>query len=188
MSEITSGPIVAVNRDDGEARMRRQIQTGLFFLTTFVCSAGLVAQDRPTDSNSSTAIILGCVQRVDQSGTLGTTIPERAATPESAGVLANLGEPGPGFLLADAALESAAGVKIGIKADLPKRYVLVGGENDLAKREGQRVRVTGTVFPSTKPADQPVGTSGSNQIKSETRRLKVAAIETVPGDCSPRKQ
>ena len=167
--------------------MRRQIQAGLFLLTTFVCSAGLVAQDRATDANSSTATITGCVQRVDQSGTLGTTIPERAATPQSAAVLANLGEPGPGFLLGDAALESAAGVKIGIKADLPKRYVLVGGENAIAKHEGQRVRVTGTVVPLTKPADQPVGTSGSNEIKSETRRLKVSSIETVPGDCSPRK-
>ena len=167
--------------------MTRRVEAGLFFLATFLCSAGLVAQERPTDSNTSTATVVGCVQRVDQSGTLSTTIPERAATPESAGVLANLGEPGPGFLLADAALESAAGVKIGIKADLPKRYVLMGGENDLAKHEGRRVRITGTVAPSTKPADQPVGTSGSNQIKSETRRLKVASIEAVPGDCVPRK-
>ena len=167
--------------------MRRTIQAGLFAVATFVCSAGLVAQNRATDVNSSTATIVGCVQRVDQSGTLGTTIPERAATPESAGVLANLGEPGPGFLLSDAAVESAAGVKIGIKADLPKRYVLVGGENDLAKHEGHRVRVTGTVVPSTKPDDTPVGTSGSNEIKSETRRLKVSSMEMVAGDCSARK-
>ena len=170
--------------------MRRHVQAGLFLAATFLCSAGLGAQGRATDANSSanssTATIVGCVQRVDQSGTLGTTIPERAATPESAGVLANLGEPGPGFLLSDAALESAAGVKISIKADLPKRYVLVGGENDLAKHEGQRVRVTGTIVPLTKPADQPIGTSGSNQIKSETRRLKVTSIEKIAADCTPR--
>ena len=34
-----------------------------------------------------------------------------------------------------------------------------------------------------KPADKPVGTSGSNEIKSETRRLKVSSMEMVAGDC-----
>jgi hypothetical protein len=151
-------------------------------------AAGLAAQDRAgagaAGSNSIT--VTGCVQRVDESGTLGTTIPERTATPEQAGVRANLGEPGPGFMLTDATPPPAGKGEAGSGRSNPRvRYVLVGDESDLEKYEGQRVRVHGTLpAPSTKPAETaPVGTSGSTELQSNTARLNVAFIESVARDC-----
>jgi hypothetical protein len=165
--------------------MRRHIHAGILAATAVACSSGLAAQERAVGTNSSTVVVVGCVQRTEHSGTLGTTIPERAATPENAGVLANLGEPAPGFLLA-AAVDAPAGSKPAAKNELPKRYVLVGNDTDFARHEGHRVRVSGTLAPSTKPADKPVGTSGSTQIKSETQRLKVTSVEMIAGACSQR--
>lgn len=164
--------------------MRRHLPPALVAVA-LMCSAGF-AQDRPADPNNSTLMVVGCVQRTEQSGTLGTTIPARTATPETAGILANSGEPAPGFILADAAADFSSGLKPGVRTDLPKRYVLIGGENDLAKLEGQRVRVSGKIVPSTKPEEAAVGTSGSEQIKSETQRLKVTAVEVIAGKCSPQ--
>jgi len=164
--------------------MKRHIQAGVFLATT-VCPIALNAQDRAVDANSSTMMVVGCVQRTEQSGTLGTTIPERTASPENAGTLANSGEPAAGFVLADAAVDNSE-LKPGARMDLPKRYVLVGDNTDLARHEGQRVRVNGKIVPPTKPADKPVGTSGSNQIRSETLRFKVTSVEVIAGSCSTR--
>src|SRR2546430_14355939 len=60
--------------------------------------SGQSGKDAPNGSVS----VIGCLQRNDNSGTLGTTIPESAATPESAPTRANSGEPAPGFQLAAA--------------------------------------------------------------------------------------
>jgi len=166
--------------------MRRHIQAGLFVATIVACPVAIAAQDRSIDSDSSTMMVVGCVQRTEQSGTLGTTIPERTASPENAGTLANSGEPANGFVLADAALDFSAGMKQGAMTDLPKRYVLVGDEADLAKHEGHRVRVNGTIVPSTKPAEKPVGTNGSDLLRSETKRLKVTSVEVIEGSCAKR--
>jgi hypothetical protein len=167
--------------------MRRHIQAGLFVATTALCPAAVMAQDRPAEANDpSMMMIVGCVQRTEQSGTLGTTIPERTASPENAGTLANSGEPANGFILADAAADFSAGMKAGALTDLPKRYVLMGDELDLAKHEGKRVRVNGKVVPSTKPAEKPIATSGSDQIRSETPRLKVTSVEVIAASCSQR--
>jgi hypothetical protein len=167
--------------------MRRYIQAGLFVATTALSPLAVAAQDRPIEANdASTMMVAGCVQRTEQSGTLGTTIPERTASPENAGTLANSGEPANGFILADAAADFSAGMKAGAPTDLPKRYVLIGNDFDLAKHEGKRVRVNGKIVPSTKPTDKPVATSGSDQIRSETPRLKVTSVEVIAGSCSPR--
>jgi len=147
-----------------------------------MCSPAL-AQDRPFDPGLTTMVV-GCVQRTEQSGTLGTTIPGRRATPETSGILANSGEPAPGFVLTDAASDFSSGLKPGVREELPKRFELVGDDNELAKLEGQRVRVTGQIVKSTKPDEAPVGTTGSDQFKSETKRLKVSAVEVVAGKCS----
>ena len=128
----------------------------------------------------------GCVQRVDESGTLGTTIPERTSTPEQAGVRANPGEPGPGFMLTDATPPPAGkGETRSTRSNLRVRYVLVGHESELEKYEGQRVRAHGTLpAPSTKPAETtPVGTSGSTRLQSNTARLNVTFIEPVARTC-----
>src|SRR5262245_59007678 len=164
--------------------MSRHIHN-ILVVVALMCSTA-VAQDRPTDADSATMMVTGCVQRTEQPGTLGTTIPGRAATPENVGVLANAGEPAQGFILADAAIDFSSGLKPGVRTDLPKRYVLVGDDNDFARLEGQRVRVTGRIVPPTKPAEAPVATTGSDQIKSATERLKVSAVEVIAGKCSPQ--
>ena len=46
--------------------------------------------------------------------------------------------------------------------------------------------VTNAYDSSTKPEDKPVGTSGSDQIRSETPRLKVTSVEVIAESCSPR--
>jgi hypothetical protein len=165
--------------------MKRAIQAGVLVITAILCSSALIAQERPAAANSSSVTVVGCMQRTEQSGTLGTTIPERAATPENAGVLANSGEPGRGFVLAGAMPAAPDGAKPATAAaEQPKRYILVGDSVDLAKHEGQRVRVNGTIVPSTKPEDRTVGTSGSTQIKSETQRLRVTSVEIVDAQCA----
>jgi len=167
--------------------MRRHIHAGLFVATTVLGSIAAAAQDRPVEpTDPSMMMVAGCVQRTEQSGTLGTTIPERTASPENAGTLANSGEPANGFILADAAADFSAGMKAGAPTDLPKRYVLIGDELDLAKHEGKRVRINGKVVPSTKPTEKAVATTGSDQIRSETPRLKVTSVEVIAGSCSPR--
>jgi hypothetical protein len=147
----------------------------------------LVAQDRTSGAGSASITVTGCVQRVDESGTLGTTIPERTPTPEQAGVRANLGEPGSGFMLTDATPPppTGKGTARSTRSSLPVRYVLIGHETELEKYQGQRVRAHGTLpAPSTKPAEStPVGTSGSTQLQSNTARLKVTFIEPVARDC-----
>jgi hypothetical protein len=73
------------------------------------------------------------------------------------------------------------------RADGPKRFILFGSEGELGKHEGHRVQVSGTIEPSTKPAESgAVATGGSNQPPSGADRLKVTSIEMIAGDCSPR--
>jgi hypothetical protein len=151
-------------------------------------SGSLAPQDPPAGPASAQVTVTGCVQRVDESGSLDTTIPERTPTPEQAGVRANLGEPGPGFMLTDATPPAATGkgdARSG-RANEPRvRYVLIGDENELAMYQGQRVRAQGTLPPaSTKPAETAsVGTSGSSEVQSNTARLRVTSIERVSGNC-----
>ncbi len=151
-----------------------------------LATGSVAAQDRPSGAGSASITVTGCVQRVDESGTLGTT-PERTSTPEQAGVRATLGEPGPGFMLTDATPPPPAG-KGGTRStrsNTPVRYLLIGHEAELEKYRGQRVRAHGTLpAPSTKPAESaPVGTSGSSQVQSNTVPFKVTFIEPVARDC-----
>jgi hypothetical protein len=159
-----------------------------------VCIAGVISasgsaasQEPPAGPASGKVTVTGCVQRIDESGSLDTTIPERTPTPEQAGVRANLGEPGSGFMLTDATPPPGSkGEGRGERTTGPRvRYVLIGDENELAKYQGQRVRAQGTLPAApTKPAETaPVGTSGSREFQSNTARLKVTSIERVAGDC-----
>jgi hypothetical protein len=150
-----------------------------------ICTCGpLASQDRPPDARAAAITVTGCVQRLDESGSLGTTIPDRTPTPEQAGVRANLGEPGSGFMLTDATPPEETSQTDA--QNRPRvRYVLIGDEAELEQYEGQRVRARGTLPPpSTKPAESaPIGTSGSTQLQSNTARLKVTSIERVAGSC-----
>ena len=148
---------------------------GIFLIVATVCGASIAAAQRATDTPGSTTTVVGCIQRTDQPGTLGATIPERNAAPEPVGTAGNLGEPGPGFVLIEAS-----------SATTPKRFILFGSEGELAKHEGHRVQVGGMLEPSTKPAEsEATATSGANQVKPGTGRLKVTSVEMIAGDCTP---
>jgi hypothetical protein len=154
---------------------------------TMSTSGSFASQDPAAGHASTRIMVTGCVQRIDESGSLDTTIPERTPTPEQAGVRANLGEPGSGFMLTDATPPpGGTGDARGGRTNGPRvRYVLIGDENEFAKYQGQRVRAQGTLpVAPTKPAETaPVGTSGSREFQSNTARLKVTSVERVAGDC-----
>ena len=152
-----------------------------FFVSVSVSPA---TQQRADAPSSNTVTITGCVQRMDESGSLGTTIPERTPPPEQAGVAANSGEPGNAFMLVDA-VPPDAGKTSRSTAPPHLRYVLVGDAAELAKYQGQRVRAHGTLAATpTKPAETaPVGTSGSVQFQSNAARLKVTSIERIAATC-----
>jgi hypothetical protein len=157
-----------------------------FIGASIVACTRLEAQDRPAVTLSGMVTIIGCVQRIDESGSLGTTIPERTPTPEQAGVAANRGEPGAGFMLADATSAKNPKPPRGAGTNTAAvRYILLGDESELAKYQGQRVRAQGTLAAApTKPAETaPVGTSGSAQLQTNTARLRVNSIERVASDC-----
>ena len=82
--------------------MTRVARASFVVALAIVTCALLEAQERSAATPSGVVTVIGCVQRIDESGSLGKTIPERTPTPEQAGVAANRGEPGPGFMLTDA--------------------------------------------------------------------------------------
>jgi hypothetical protein len=166
--------------------MTGRIQAATIVTFAIATNAAMVAQDRPDAAPSGTITVTGCVQRIDDSGSLGTTIPERTPTPEHAGAVANRGQPGTGFILTDAATPNDTKGARGSASSAPRvRYILIADDGDLATYQGQRVRAQGTLTAlPTKPAETaPVGTSGSTQLQSYTPRLKVTSIERVAADC-----
>ena len=126
-----------------------RVLAGIFLAVAAVHSASIAAAQRATDTPGSTTTVVGCIQRTDQPGTLGATIPERNATSEPVGTAGNLGEPGPGLVLIEAS-----------SATTPKRFILFGSEGELVRHEGHRVQVSGMLEPSTKPAESGA-TSGA---------------------------
>jgi hypothetical protein len=132
-------------------------------------------------SNRSVTVV-GCLQRNDNSGTLGTTIPESAATPESAPTRANSGEPAPGFQLA-----AATPLRPSRNPKALTVYVLNGSDAQLSGHLGRRVRITGTVVPNVAgnaQAGAVAGITGRDQLKGDITRIKVTAIETVASSCA----
>jgi hypothetical protein len=172
--------------------MARHLRSGVLVAIAAMATMTYAAQDPSPAGSSATVTVVGCVQRIDESGSLDTTIPERTPSPEQTGVGANSGEPASGFMLTDATPASTHKTPSQRKdspastRELPRvRYVIIGTEAELTKYLGQRVRVQGTPAAApTKPAETtPVGTSGSAQIRSNTPRLKVKSIERMAADC-----
>jgi hypothetical protein len=166
--------------------MTRCIRAAMIVTFALATTAAMTVQDRPVAAPSGTVTVIGCIQRIDDSGRLGTTIPERTPTPEQAGAVANRGEPGTGFILTDATTTNDKKEARGSASSVPRvRYILIADDADLATYQGQRVRAQGTLTAlPTKPAETaPVGTSGSTELQSNTPRLKVTSIERVAADC-----
>ena len=152
-----------------------------------VLSCAVAAQRDRGASTANPRTVVGCLQRIEQSGTLGTTASGTATRPEEAGKLANSQEPAPGYMLADAT-DATSSVAKDVK---PTTYVLVGDAAKLDRHVGERVRVQGTLTLEGRGADTGVPevagtTGGSHDVKSRVKRLRVAAIETVAQKCSAK--
>jgi len=152
-----------------------------------VLGCAVAAQGDRSASTANPVTVVGCLQRIGQSGTLGTTASGAAARPEEAGKLANSQEPAPGYMLAQATDASTSLAKDA----RPTTYVLVGDAAKLDAHLGERVRVQGTMTLDGRGADTGVPevagtTGGSHDLKSSAKRPRVAAIETVAQKCSAK--
>jgi hypothetical protein len=80
------------------------------------------------------------------------------------------------YQLLDARLVGAPDTK-------PTSYTLAGHEAELAKLEGQRVEVSGTVAP-------PLGDNRPGQPTAvvNIQRIRVSAVKTIEGQCSAAKK
>jgi hypothetical protein len=65
----------------------------------------------------------------------------------------------------------------------PTSYSLSGHEAELAKLEGQRVEVSGTVVP-------PLGDNrpGQPAARDGAQRIRVSAVKKIEGQCSAAKK
>jgi hypothetical protein len=145
---------------------------GVLLAGTTLGNAQSTVQNLPVNS---TPTIHGCVAQVQRDGSLapkaGVT-----ATPETAAREANNPEPTGVYQLLDARVADDMAAK-------PTSYSLAGHEAELAKLEGQRVEITGTVLPplgGTRPG-QPVASDGS-------QRVRVSAVRRIEGKCSGAKK
>jgi hypothetical protein len=133
---------------------------------------------QPTVQNlpvNSTPTIQGCVAQVQRDGSLAPKA-GATATPETTAQEANNPAPTGVYQLLDARIAGDTAAK-------STSYSLVGHEAQLAKLEGQRVEVTGTVMPAlgdTRPG-QPAASDGS-------QRIRVSTVRKIEGKCSAAKR
>jgi hypothetical protein len=124
---------------------------------------------------NSTAAIRGCVAQVQRDGSLAPKA-GATATPETVSQESNNPEPTGVYQLLDARLAGATDTK-------PTTYSLSGREAELAKLEGQRVEVSGTVMP-------PLGDNRPGQPAPQdgAQRIRVSAVKKIDGQCSAAKK
>ena len=124
---------------------------------------------------NSTPMIQGCVAQVQRDGSLAPKA-GATATPQTVSQEANNPDPTGVYQLLDARLSSATDAK-------PTTYSLSGHEAELAKLEGQRVEVSGTVVP-------PLGDNrpGQPAARDGAQRIRVSAVKKIEGSCSAAKK
>ena len=124
---------------------------------------------------NSTPTIQGCVAQVQRDGSLAPKA-GATATPQTVSQEANNPDPTGVYQLLDARLVGATGSK-------PTSYALSGHEAELAKLEGLRVEVSGTVVP-------PLGDNrpGHPAAGDGTQRIRVSAVKIIEGQCSAAKK
>jgi hypothetical protein len=124
---------------------------------------------------SSTPTIQGCVAQVQRDGSLAPKA-GATATPETVSQEANNPDPTGVYQLLDARLAGTTGTK-------PTTYSLSGHEAALAKLEGQRVEVIGTIAP-------PLGDNrpGQPAARDGAQRIRVSAVKKIEGRCSAAKK
>ena len=144
----------------------------LIGLATFGSAQTTVQEKLPVNS---TPTVQGCVAQVQRDGSLA---PKAGATalPETVSQESNNPNPTGVYQLLDARVAGATDTR-------PTTYSLAGHENELAKLEGQRVEVTGTVVP-------PLGDNRPGQPAPQdgAQRIRVSAVEKIEGQCSAAKK
>ncbi len=125
---------------------------------------------------NSTPTIQGCVAQVQRDGSLAPKA-GATATPETVSQESNNPDPTGVYQLLDARLTGAMDTK------KPTTYSLSGREAELAKLEGQRVEVSGTIMP-------PLGDNRPGQPAPQdgAQRIRVSAVKKIDGQCSPAKK
>lgn len=120
---------------------------------------------------TSTPTIQGCVAQVQRDGSLAPKA-GATATPQTVSEESNNPEPTGVYQLLDARLAGATDAK-------PTSYSLSGHEAELAKLQGQRVEVVGTVAP-------PLGDNrpGQPSARDGAQRIRVSAVKKIEGRCS----
>ena len=139
---------------------------------TFVNAQTTVHKNLPVNS---TPTIQGCVAQVQRDGSLAPKA-GATATPQTVSQESNNPDPTGVYQLLDARLAGATDAK-------PTSYSLSGSEAELAKLEGQRVEVSGTVVP-------PLGDNrpGQPAAGDGAQRIRVSAVKKIEGRCSAAKK
>ena len=145
---------------------------GVLLAATLVNAQSTVQKNLPVNS---TPTIQGCVAQVQRDGSLAPKA-GATATPETVSQESNNPDPTGVYQLLDARLTGATEAK-------PTTYSLSGREAELAKLEGQRVEVSGTVAP-------PLGDNrpGQPAARDGAQRIRVSAVKKIEGQCSAAKK
>ena len=124
---------------------------------------------------NSTPTIQGCVAQVQRDGSLAPKA-GATATPETVSQESNNPDPTGVYQLLDGRVAGATDAK-------PTTYSLSGHEAQIAKLEGQRVEVTGTIVP-------PLGDNrpGMPAPQDRAQRIRVSAVKKIDGQCSVAKK
>jgi hypothetical protein len=154
---------------------------------------------QPTPSaapSGATVTVVGCIENAVADGSLGGTPLGTSATPNNAGVVANVQPPVDGFLLtgarpvADAAVGTsgaAAGTPAATNAPPAKEelktYALEGDRNELAAHKGHRVEITGALAPAAPSGVNPRDASGDDAFKTGVQRLRVQTLTMKEAKC-----
>ena len=125
---------------------------------------------------NSAVTIHGCVAQILRDGTLSPKT-GATATPETVSQESNNPNPTGVYQLLDALATDAKDTK-------PTSYALTGHEAEVAKLEGQRVEVAGTVAPV-------LGEARAGKMagaKDGSQRIRVTSVKKIEGVCSAAKK
>jgi hypothetical protein len=150
-----------------------------------LAGALLLALVTPTNAQStlpkelpvnSAVTIHGCVAQIMRDGTLSPKT-GATATPETVSQESNNPNPTGVYQLLEAQATDAKDTK-------PTSYALTGHEAEVAKLEGQRVEVAGTVAPV-------LGEARAGKMagaKDGSQRIRVTSVKKIEGVCSAAKK
>jgi hypothetical protein len=142
------------------------------FLLVTIGLQGSQSQDQLSDSQAVT--VSGCVAQAQRTGSLADDTPTATvATPNTAGIEANSGEPVNAYVLLDASPVAERGGRRGSRTS----YALNGHEAELATHKGHRVEIVGHLEA------MPRVTTNSKMPATTTRRIAVNSIKMVADRC-----